>query len=522
MVHANPELYDPVTGTFSATGSFATTGRASFNVASGPDISAVVRLTDGRVLFAGEPVSEIYDPVSGTFSLTGVMTTPCFGGRPGYIGGRTATLLTNGKVLLTGGEQEDCGRFDNAEIYDPATGIFTATGKMSRARDNHTATLLYDGTILIAGGESEDCNSRGGCFFSGTTTSAEVYNPSMGTFTSVGAMLANRGGQTATLLKNGAVLLAGGYGFAGIGQYLGQFASAELYNPSGSSPLVPGSANSLIDFNSDGKADILRRDGTGNVSIWLMNGSAVMGQTFVANIWPGWSIVGSGDFNGDGKADILWRDLAGSVAIWLMDGATVASYGTVANMPKDWSIAGVGDFNGDRKADILWRSSSGDVRVWLIDGYSIADNSAVANIWTGWSIVGVGDFNGDRKADILWRSSTGEVAVWLMNGSSVANWSSLGNVPPTAAVAGVADFNADGKGDILWRDSLGNVSLWLMDGFNVINSSPIAKIWTGWAITGVGDFNGDGIADILWRDLSGHEVVWSMNGSTVASFAEIY
>ncbi len=156
MVHANPELYDPVTGTFSATGSFATTGRASFYVSGGPDISAVVRLADGRVLFAGKPVSEVYDPVSGTFSLTGVMTTPS----GDYISGRTATLLTNGKVLLTGGEHEDYGRFANAEIYDPVTGIFTPTGMMSRARDNHTATLLSDGTVLIAGGESESCDWR--------------------------------------------------------------------------------------------------------------------------------------------------------------------------------------------------------------------------------------------------------------------------------------------------------------------------------------------------------------------------
>jgi FG-GAP-like repeat/Galactose oxidase, central domain len=520
--HANPELYDPATGTFSATGSFVTTGRASAYVAGGPDISAVVRLADGRVLFAGEPVSEVYDPVSGTFSLTGVMTTPCgLGGRPDYIAGRTATLLTNGKVLLTGGEQEDCGRFADAEIYDPATGIFTATGKMSRARDNHAATLLSDGTVLITGGESQDCVG-GRCSFFGTTTSAEVYNPSTGTFTLAGAMLVGRGGQTATLLKNGAVLLAGGYGFAGIGQYLGQFASAELYNPPGSSVVVFGSANSLNDFNGDGKADILRRDSAGNVSIWLMNGGAVMSQTFVANVWPGWSIVGSGDFNGDGKADILWRDPAGSVVMWLMDGAAIASYGIVANVPTDWSIAGIGDFNGDRKADILWRHSSGDVRVWLMDGYSIADNSTVANISTSWSIAGVGDFNGDRKADVLWRSSAGDVGVWLMDGSSVASWSIPGNVPSTAAVAGVADFNADGKGDILWRDSLGNVSLWLMDGLNVTNSSLIANIWTGWAITGVGDFNGDRNADILWQDLAGHEVVWSMNGSTIASYGETY
>jgi len=515
MIHANPELYDPATGTFSATGSFATTGRASTFVAGGPDISTVVRLADGRVLFAGKPVSEVYDPVSGTFSLTGAMATPSSLG-PEYISGRTATLLTNGKVLITGGEHEDWGRFADAEIFDPATGIFTATGKMSRVRDNHTATLLSDGTVLIAGGESPGCVGIGGC----TTTSAEVYNPSTGTFTLTGDMQVARGGQTATLLNSGLVLVAGGYGYAG-GRFLGNFDSAELYTPPGPAPVVLGRASSLSDFNGDGKVDILRRDSPGNVFIWLMNGRAVLSQTFVASVWPGWFIVGSGDFNGDSKADILWRDPAGSVAIWLMDGAAVASYGAVANVPTDWSIAGVGDFNGDQKADILWRHSSGDVRVWLMNGYSIADNTAVGNVWTGWSIAGVGDFNGDHKADVLWRSVAGDVAVWLMDGSSISSWSNPGNLPSTTAVGGVADFNGDGKGDILWRDFLGNVSLWLMDGLDVINSTLIANIWTGWSIAGVGDFDRDGNADVLWRDVSGHEVVWSMNGSTIASYGEI-
>ena len=511
--YAIPELFDPASGTFRPTGSFAPTGQREVYVSGGPTISAVVRLADGRVLFAGQPVSEVYDPVSGNFSLTGSMTTtPC-----GYISGRTATLLKDGKVLLTGGHHEDCGRFANAEIYDPETGTFTQTGRMSRSRDNHRATLLADGTVLITGGETGECDSNG-CPL--TTFRAEVYNPSTGTFTPAGSMLVNRAGHTATLLKNGALLLAGGYGYAGVGQYLGTFASAELYNADGVSPVIFDAASSLDDFNGDGKADILRRDSTGNVSLWLMNGRALISQTFIANVWTGWSIVGSGDFNGDGKADILWRDTSGTVVIWLMDGASIASYGTVGSVPVDWSISGVGDFSGDGKADILWRHSSGDVRVWLMDSYSIAENSAVASIWMGWSIVGIGDFNGDHKADVLWRTSTGDVAVWLMDKSFIAGWSNPGI--STSAVAGVLDFNDDGKADILWRDSVGTVSLWLMDGLRVMNNSVIADIWTGWAISGVGDFNGDGSAGILWRAIAGHEVIWSMEGTTIASYGEIY
>jgi large repetitive protein len=223
---AKPELFDPSTGTFTLTGTYESTGDGIY-ITGGPNVSAATLLPDGRVLIAGELTSELYDPVTGRFSLTGAMTTPCvLGGNPRYISGRTATLLTNGRVLLVGGEHEDCGRFADAELYDPATGIFTATGSMTRVRDNHTATLLADGTVLITGGESED-----GGYFSGTEASAEIYNPVTGTFAATGNMVSRRGGHTATLLTSGKVLITGGYFYGGIGISSCCFADAELYTP---------------------------------------------------------------------------------------------------------------------------------------------------------------------------------------------------------------------------------------------------------------------------------------------------
>lgn len=135
---ANPEVYDPSTGKFTATGAFAT--KATLDAKGGPDVSAASLLPDGKVLFAAEPTSEIYDPVSGSFSLTGSMTTLCFyGEKPTYIVSRTATVLQNGKVLLTGGSNgigasrdEDCGFSPNAELYDPSNGKFNPTGDMTR------------------------------------------------------------------------------------------------------------------------------------------------------------------------------------------------------------------------------------------------------------------------------------------------------------------------------------------------------------------------------------------------------
>ena len=229
-IAGTPELYDPSTGQFMLTGRFADPGVKSFYEDGGLVGAPAILLQNGKVLFAAEPRGQLYDPVSGTFSLTGAMTTPCaLGGTPGYIEGRTATLLRNGKVLVTGGEHEDCGRFRSAELYDPSTGTFTATGDMIRARDLHTATLLPDGRVLITGGETEECSGNG-CWFAGSTASAEIFDPSTGTFDFTGNMNARREVHTATLLNNGRVLITGGLWYAGIGMPEGSLASAEVYN----------------------------------------------------------------------------------------------------------------------------------------------------------------------------------------------------------------------------------------------------------------------------------------------------
>jgi WD40 repeat protein len=145
----------------------------------------------------------------GVFVPTGRMTAPRL-----Y---HTATLLPNGKVLIAGGYDGSIAIFASAELYDPSTGTFAATGSMSVAREHHTATLLPNGKVLITGGDHE--TPGGGV----TLASAEVYDPSAGTFTATGSMSAARYWYTATLLPNGKVLIAG----AADGH-----ASAELYDPS--------------------------------------------------------------------------------------------------------------------------------------------------------------------------------------------------------------------------------------------------------------------------------------------------
>jgi hypothetical protein len=126
----------------------------------------------------------------------------------------TATLLANGKVLVTGGSGPN-NRLATAEVYDSTTGIWTATGAMHAARDNHTATLLPNGKVLVAGGLGNN----------GSLASGELYDPATGAWTVTGTLISGRSSHTATLLPNGTVLVTGG---TQNGNYLN---SAEVYDP---------------------------------------------------------------------------------------------------------------------------------------------------------------------------------------------------------------------------------------------------------------------------------------------------
>jgi len=160
---ASAELYDPVSGTFTSTGSMSE-GRAGHTA---------TLLVDGTVLVtATDNTAELFSPGTGTFSVVGELLTPrC---------GATATLRNDSTVLVAGGHA--CGGHitsrATAELFAPESGGFVETGSLITARDGHTATRLVDGTVLITGGAKHTvmCMYEVGCLAStAVLSSAELF-----------------------------------------------------------------------------------------------------------------------------------------------------------------------------------------------------------------------------------------------------------------------------------------------------------------------------------------------------------
>jgi len=216
------EVYDSSTGTF--TEIVGDSGNGIYG-------HTATLLPNGKVLLAGGFVNSVwdysgisgsysgatlYDSVTAVFSGTGDLTT--------HRGDHTATLLANGKVLIAGGADQDPtgAGLASAELYDPSTGTFTPTGSMAVGRFLHTATLLQNGKVLIVGGALTSTSAP--------VATAEVYDPATGTFTMTGAMATAREQHTATLLADGRVLIVGGTTSTATGD-LQPTPTAEVYDP---------------------------------------------------------------------------------------------------------------------------------------------------------------------------------------------------------------------------------------------------------------------------------------------------
>ncbi len=184
---STPELYDPASGSFALTPPLPVAG----------EYGLVSKLQDGEVLLTNGPngASALYDPATDAWTATGSLATAHNGG--------TATLLTSGEVLVVGGVTDAGTAVAAAELYDPATGAWSPTDSLPEGRWGQSAALLPNGSVVIAGGCTDQCDSD-------PSDAAKSYVYAQGFWSETGSLSSSRDGQSAVVLANGEVLLAGG------------------------------------------------------------------------------------------------------------------------------------------------------------------------------------------------------------------------------------------------------------------------------------------------------------------------
>lgn len=230
---AECELYNPQSGIFVPTGSMSTPRSATTASATLLVNGSVLVL--GGVIPGGSPTylntGEVYNPSVGTWSPTGNMTFPTQGA--------TATILTNGTVLVAGGISTGGITNAGAQLYNSTSNSFAATGNMNHDRTAAAAVRLGNGKVLVAGGSASG---------TGTIATCEVYDPALGTWANVASLGTPRQGHTLTILPDGSgkVLAAGGLNAGGA-----IVSTAEIYDPVANTwTAVPGGMSSAREFAS--------------------------------------------------------------------------------------------------------------------------------------------------------------------------------------------------------------------------------------------------------------------------------
>jgi hypothetical protein len=266
-------------------------------------------------------------------------------------------------------------------------------------------------------------------------------------------------------------------------------------------------ASRNVDFNGDGRLDLLWRHPFGWVAAWRMNGLQFIDGTFVSpnHINPDLAKpVAAADLDRNGSTDLLWQDTAtGKPSFWAMAGTSLQDARPVtssATTQSSWRIAAIADFNQDGDPDFVWQDhETGNIFVWFMRAQfptSPMVHAASAALGSGrvadenWRIAGSGDFNRDGSPDLVWQhQGDGRIAIWKMTGTTFSGSAPLepGRVADLEwKIRAIGDMNGDDMPDLIWQHrGDGRVAVWVMNGTTMMSAVVIAQLEdTNWEIVG--------------------------------------
>jgi hypothetical protein len=286
----------------------------------------------------------------------------------------------------------------------------------------------------------------------------------------------------------------------------------------------PTPAVSLIspvaDFNGDHHSDLLWRNSqSGDVAIWLLDGTSVVQMPVIADVPLNWKIIGLADMNGDGKTDILWHDTNSpgqGYAVWYMNGVSVVST-QLFSLPVNSPVVFFADLDGNGTVDAVeYDPDSGAVVICPNTGaltFYAAYRYTISNVW---ALVGLADLNGDGHHELIFRNqSTGEVGAWYLTNFQLSSGVNLGTPALNWRLRGIGKFNANPSDAFVWHDSnTGTIAIWNFNSAGQFSSSFPGAAPYPWEIYGAGN------SEILWYNLSTSQcAVWSVNGSAATGSA---
>lgn len=471
------EIYDPVANTWAYTGDLV---EKAFS-------HAAVLMGNGKVLVVGgrgypwcesHRTSQLYDPATGKWSLTGYMNYP----RQHINADNSLVKLPNGKIMVLGGVRIDNGCDAHSpvpppELYDPETGTWSPGPPMAVNRIYPTISVMPDSKVLVCGGNDN------GTYIN----TCEVYDPATNAFTTAGVLSNAKDGAAAALLSGNSVMVAGGSDAASL------FSSVDICDASGCVP-APSMNTARSRFTLLSKADgtVVATGGFIDSRQWTVTNAS---ETYQASgvVPTAYTLFLSKAGSGTGSiapdtGSIAWSGLAGTASYAANTVVTLTAMPDNGSMLTGWS----GACTGTGTCQVTMDAAKS---VTATFAFAVQPIGMIDGQFPGGHLL-VGDFNGDGLLDLGFGTQT-ELGWYENTGGGTYIKHLIGAGDCVHAMA-TGDINNDGKLDLAVAHQCGSNSIaWYKnDGAGNFSKNTLYTASESWAVD-VLDIDGDGLLDIV-------------------------